>query len=179
MSSPIYFVEVSDLDAERMSCLVSCTDAIVGEHGWFDFVPSPSLAVSFLWETWDNMRQGMVATFFDDARFCSLWCPFGVAEAQRRAAGAYIGTVMPHEWSETLFLDFAPRVIAAVEIRDERRCGRTRRIAEPLPECTYVVRPTDHRFLEHMAVGMRWDTTAYVMELGTCGSDADAEPDPR
>ena len=73
---------------------------------------------------------------------------------------------MPHDWSPTMFLDFAPRVITAVSIQERRRCGRARRIAEPLPECTDVVTPTDPRFLEHLEVGMRWGTTAYVMEVG-------------
>jgi hypothetical protein len=165
MSSPCYYVEVIDLSTERMSCIVSCTSAIVaGEGDRFDFTASPSLAVAFLWEPWDHMRRGMVASPSDDARFCSLWCPFGPEEAARRAAEAYIGQVMPHNWSATMFLDFAPQVVARIEIRDNRRCGRVLRIAEPLPECTYVVAPTDPRFLEHMAVGMRWDTTAYVME---------------
>lgn len=168
MSSPIYFVEVSELNAERMLCIVSALPAMLGEGDRYDFTPSPSLAVAFLWEPWDHMRRGMVASFFDDSPLCHLWCPFGREEARRRAAGAYIGQVMPHEWSETMFLDFAPRVIAAVEIQDERRCGRVRRMSEPLPECTYVVTPSHPRFLEHMAVGMRWDTTAYEME-GDCG----------
>jgi hypothetical protein len=159
-------VEVIDLNAERLSCIVSCTSAIVSEGDSFDFVPSPSLAVAFLWEPWDNMRRGMTASPSDEARYCSLWCPFGPEEAHRRALGAYIGQVMPRDWSPTMFLDFAPRVIAAVAIQERRRCGRARRIEEPLPECTYVIAPTDSRFLEHLAVGMRWDTTAYVMEVG-------------
>lgn len=131
-----------DLTTERMACIVSCTSAILGERDRYDFTPSPSLAVAFLWEPWDQMHRGMVASFFDDSHLCSLWCPFGRAEARERAARAYIGQVMPHEWTDTMFLDFAQRVIASVEIRDERRCGRARRIGEPLPECTYVVTPT-------------------------------------
>ena len=170
MSSPIYFVEVIELNTERMSCIVSCTSAILGEGDRYDFTASPSLAVAFLREPWRRMRRGMVASFFDDSRLCSLWCPFGREEAKNRAEKAYIGQVMPHDWSETMFLDFAPRVIAAIEIRDQRRCGRVRRIGEPLPECTYVITPTDSRFLEHMAIDMRWDTTAYEMESG-CGGN--------
>jgi hypothetical protein len=177
MSSPIYFVEVIDLSSERMSCIVSCTSAILGERDRYDFSPSPSLAVAFLWEPWDNMRRGMVASFFDHSMLCSLWCPFGRDEAGDRAARAYIGQVMPHEWSQTMFLDFAPHVIASVEIRDERRCGRVRRISEPLPECTYVITPTDTRLLEHMALGMRWDTTAYEMEH-SCATTAVAADNP-
>jgi hypothetical protein len=182
MSSPIYFVEVIDLNAAQMSCIVSALPAMLGQGDRYDFTPSPPLAVAFLWKPWDDMRRGMVASFFDDSPLCRLWCPFGREEARRRAAGAYIGQVMPHEWSKTMFLDFAPRVIAAVEIRDERRCGRVRRMSEPLPECTYVVTPPDPRFLEHVAVGMRWDTTAYEME-GGCGAplqtpNQGAAPDP-
>src|SRR4051812_10742696 len=104
MSSPIYFVEVIDLAPERMSCIVSCTSAVLGERDRYDFTPSPSLAVAFLWEPWDSMRRGMVASFFNDSDLCSLWCPFRREEAKRRAEEAYIGKVMPHEWSDTLFL---------------------------------------------------------------------------
>lgn len=119
----------------------------------------------------------MVASFFNESPHSDLWCPFGREEARRRAAEAYIGQVMPHEWSETMFLDFAPRFIAAIEIRDELRCGRVRRMSEPLPECTYIITPADCRFLEHLAVGMRWDTTAYEMEGGCGGTALDAESD--
>ena len=91
MSSPCFFVEVMDLNAEQLSCIVSCTSAIVGEGDSFDFVQSPSLAVAFLWELWDNMRRGMIASPSDEAQYCSLWCPFGPEEARCRALGRTSG----------------------------------------------------------------------------------------
>ena len=62
MSSPIYFVEVIEVNAERMSCIVSALPAILGQGDRYDFTPSPSLAVAFLWEPWDDMRRGMAAS---------------------------------------------------------------------------------------------------------------------
>lgn len=162
MSSPVYYVEVIGLEPERMRCIVSCTRWVVDDGDRYDFTPSPSLA--FLWEPWDDMRRGMVASFLRECPGSRLWCPFSREVAKEIAEGAYIGHVMPHEWTDSMYLDFAPRIIASVEIEDERRCGRNRMLSEPLPECTYVVTSTDTRFLEHMALGMRWDTTAYEME---------------
>jgi hypothetical protein len=164
MSSPIYFVEIIDMTTEQMLCIVSCTPALVGEGDPYDFFPSRSLATAFLWEPWKHMYDGMVASIADESPIYSLWCPFGQDEARERALRAYIGQVMPDTWSSELFLNFAPQIIALAEIQDKRRCGRVRRMGEPVPECTYIVTPTDPRLLEHLMVGMRWDTTAYEME---------------
>jgi hypothetical protein len=85
MSSPIDFVEVIDLKPERMSCIVNCTSAILGERDRYDFTPHRRSLWAFLWEPWENMHRGMVASFFDESNLCSLWCPFGREEAKRRA----------------------------------------------------------------------------------------------
>jgi hypothetical protein len=165
MGSSIYFIEVTNLNCEQMFCSVSCTSAIISAGDQYDFTASPSLALAFLWETWNDMRRGMVESSSGDSMSCDLWCPFGLEEARNRANNAYIAQFMPNDYFETMFLEFAPLVIATVEINDRRRCGRKLRMYEPFPECTYVITPTDSRFLEHMAIGMRWGTASYEMEI--------------
>ena len=158
MSSVLY-VEVTSKQLDRLTCLLLAIQQLEG----YQFVESPTLALQIIWESWVDMKRGVLKDRSGQGH--GLYCPFNREEAIARATASPIGFFMPEEFDDSFIEANAERFIRAVKIVEERYCGRELyHVFGPRPECLFQFQVADAHWLDHLEPGVCWDTTAFPYE---------------
>jgi hypothetical protein len=165
--SSVLYAEVLGKQGDALSFL------LVEIQGGFVFVPSPTLALQLLVESWERMRDGWIADDLAAGTAGGLYCPFPPAEARRRAAASPIAAAGADSADPEWIRENADRYILSTAVEDLRYTRGLR--AAPVPrrhysapkaQCEFRVRVADAGWLGHLDVGVCWDTTAYPFETG-------------
>ena len=163
----ILYAEVLGMQGDTVSFL------LVEIQDGFVFVPSPTLALQLLVESWERMRDGWLADHLVAAAAGGLYCPFPPAEARRRAAASPIAAAGADSADPEWIRENADRYVRSTAVADLRytrglraATAPRRHYYGPRAQCEFRVCVADAEWLGHLGEGVCWDTTAYPYEAG-------------
>jgi hypothetical protein len=154
MSSDLYHVRVESVAGDRLTCRVTAYDPRDDQ----DPPPSRTLALQFLWETWEWFRLGL-----------SYHVQGGGMSPERAEELGRVAPIGPELGGQDIcdgdwIRANVGRFIRRVQARD-RDIGAWRdeqgEVREGVPQATLIITATDPRWLEHLRPGMEWETTSY------------------